>query len=384
MKKLLFSASNVYDVPRRAKISARTSLLSAMLFLSSGAIALTASVVIPASTVIAQVPASSKIIYVNSATGTDSVTERSSAATPFRTITRALQSAAPGSVVQVAPGNYSSDSGETFPLVIPYGVTLKGDETNQGQTVNINGGGIYRSPIEANNNVAIFPKENSVISGLMITNPNIAGTGVWIETSNVTVRNNTLTNNRREGILVTGTASPKIESNVFTKNGGNGITMARNSRGEIRSNQFYDTGFGIALNELASPLIVGNEFSQNIDGMVISSDTAPVLRSNVIENNKRDGIVIVSRAKPDLGAPNSPGQNQIRNNARYDLHNGTKNSLVSYGNAIAKIQGIVTSEAIAASSLPLTRPIDNPQISTTDVLEPLPAPSGRVFEWTVR
>jgi parallel beta-helix repeat protein len=102
---------------------------------------------------------------------------------------------------------------------------------------------------------------------------------------------------------------------------------------------FENTGFGISLSEEASPLIVNNRITKNVDGIVAAYSTAPVLRNNVIESNQRDGIVVVSNAKPDLGTAENPGQNRIRNNGRYDLNNATRtNTLVAYGNDINQKQ----------------------------------------------
>jgi len=54
----------------------------------------------------AQVPASATVIYVNSATGTDSPSAGNTEAAPYKTIT-ALSQAQPNTVIQLAPGNYT-------------------------------------------------------------------------------------------------------------------------------------------------------------------------------------------------------------------------------------------------------------------------------------
>jgi parallel beta-helix repeat protein len=301
---------------------------------------------------IAQTPVSAKVIYVNSANGTDSTSAGTTEANPVRTITYALQQAAPGTIIQLAPGSYTTDTGEVFPLIVKQGVVLRGDEATKGQRVAIIGGGNYISRLEANQSVSVKAEQDSEVNGVTITNPNTRGTGLWIESSNTIARNNSFINSMREGVFITGTATPKIEDNLFSKNQGNGISAGRNSRGEIRNNVFDNTGFAIALSEEASPLIEQNRIVQNVDGIVAASDTAPILRNNIIESNKRDGLVAVSNARPDLGTAESPGNNRIRNNTRYDINNSTRsNILVAYGNDVNQ-QRILGRVDLVAATIP--------------------------------
>ena len=48
-----------------------------------------------------------------------------------------------------------------------------------------------------------------------------------------------------------------------------------------------------------------------------------MLRDNKIQDNKRDGVVIIHRASPDLGTSKNQGGNIIANNSRYNVHNAT-------------------------------------------------------------
>lgn len=320
------------------------------LFLGAGGISQPAALANPEPAVrgstnlqMAQIPANAKVIYVNPALGNDTANAGTSEAAPYRSITYALSQAEPGTVIQLAPGTYSSDT-ESFPLQMKSGVILRGNESNKGQTIRIIGGGTYLSPTFASQNVAIVTARESQIAGVTVTNPNTRGTGIWIESGTPTVRDSTLTNNLRDGIFVSGTAAATIEDNVFIENNGNGISIARSAGGEIRGNVFQDTGFGLAIGDRSSPLIVENRIIQNVDGVVVSNSAQPVLRNNVIENNTRDGIVAIADAAPDLGTAESPGNNFIRNNTRYDLNNATRNTtIVAVGNDINRdrIEGSV-------------------------------------------
>ncbi|MGB3422588.1 MAG: DUF1565 domain-containing protein [Dolichospermum sp.] len=303
----------------------------------------------------AQAPATATVIYVNSATGQD-IAGAGTAAAPYKTITFALSKAQPGTVVQVAPGTYSKDTGETFPLVLNSGVTLQGNETNKGQGILINGGGFYTSRTWAKQDITLLANDNTIIRGLTFTNPNSRGSAVWVESSNPVIKNSTFTNSNRDGIYLTGNANPQIESNIFLKNGGQGISVTKSAQGSIRGNLFQDTGFGVAIGGSSTPLLEANNITQNKSGLYISETAKPILRKNAIRNNIQDGIVATINASPDLGTSSNPGGNLIRDNARYDLNNSTKGKITAIGNDInqKKISGSV--DFIAAT---VTTPPDN-------------------------
>ncbi|MEL6221092.1 MAG: DUF1565 domain-containing protein [Cyanobacteria bacterium J06627_8] len=292
----------------------------------------------------AQIPVNARVIYVNPALGEDTP-NNGRENTPYRTISYALTRATDNTVLQLAPGSYTADSGEAFPLTIPPDVILRGDESTNGQTVLILGGGALISPTFARQNVTILALDDSQIRGVTVTNPLSRGTGIWIESSDAVVRNSTLSNSLRDGIFVTGTATPTIEDNVFFQNDGNGVAVVRSSQGTIQDNEFRNTGFGIAVGDDAAPVIEENVIRENVDGVVISNRAQPILRRNVIQQNVRDGVVAIADAQPNLGINNDdPGENIIRDNGRHDVYNATRsNILTAVGNDIDpdKISGDV-------------------------------------------
>lgn len=288
-------------------------------------------------------PTSGAVIYVDPVNGTPNGT--GSAQAPYKTISSALNQAQSGAVIQLAPGIYSVTTGEVFPLTVKSGVTLIGDESTKGQTRVVIGSGNYVSPTFARQNVTVRAESGSTVSGVTIANPSSRGTGLWIESANPTVKNNTFTINNRDGIFLTGNANPTVENNVFTQNSGNGISIARTASGQIRNNLFLDTGFGLAVGGSSTPEIANNQLYQNRAGLFISDSARPTLRGNFIENSKQDGVVITASALPDLGTAENPGNNFIRNNTRYDVYNSTRsNTVTAAGNDIEpeKISGNVT------------------------------------------
>ncbi|MFM6182822.1 MAG: DUF1565 domain-containing protein [Dolichospermum sp.] len=269
-----------------------------------------------------QLPQISAIIYVDPVNGLNTA-ETGTSAKPYKTITDALSQAKPGTVIQLAPGNYSNES---FPILLKPGITLRGDQANRGERVVIAGGGDYISRIFARQNITILANQDTTIEGVTVTNTNDRGTGVWIESTNPTIKNSTFVNNARDGVFVTGTGNPRIENNRFVQNSANGISITKTSQGEIRNNLFQGNGFGLAIGNTSTPSLIENQIVQNKDGIVISESAKPLVRKNTIQNNIRDGVVVIHNALPDVGTSSKPGGNVIANNGRYNFHNATKNN----------------------------------------------------------
>ncbi|MBW4524771.1 MAG: DUF1565 domain-containing protein [Phormidium tanganyikae FI6-MK23] len=285
-------------------------------------------------------PAITSILYVNPTLGSDQTTAGRTDAAPFRTITFAMQQASAGTVIQLAPGSYTQQSGEQFPVVLKPGVILRGDENSKGANVLIQGSGKTLSKTFGEQNAAIRAANGSEIRGLTVTNTVTRGTGVWVEDVDCIIANNTFTNNNREGVFAMGNSNPTVTDNVFTKNSGNGMSIASGARGLIRNNVFNETGFGLALGGSSIPRLEGNQITQNTAGIYMSGSTRPILRNNVITDSQGDGIIARDSAFPDLGTADSLGNNTIRNNGKdvklkgIDLNNTTNNTFQAIGNSI--------------------------------------------------
>jgi parallel beta-helix repeat protein len=294
----------------------------------------------PRNTTIPTSPDAVTVLYVNPNSGSDQASSGKTAAAPYRTITFALQQAGPGTTIQLAPGNYTKESGEQFPIVLKPGVILRGDESSKGQGILIQGSGKTLSKTFAQQEAAIRASNGSEIRGVTVTNTVTRGTGIWVEDVEATIANSTFTNNNRDGVFVTGSSNPTITGSVFTKNSGNGISVASTARGEIKGNSFVNTGFGLSIGGNSSPRLDGNRITQNTDGIFMSQGARPTLRNNVITDSQRDGIVARDNSQPDLGTADSPGNNTIRNNGRdpkmkgLDLNNKTTNTFTAIGNNI--------------------------------------------------
>lgn len=254
---------------------------------------------------------------------------------PFRTITQALQVAPPNSVIVLASGTYSAESGEKFPLLLKPGISIQGAPQSKGQGIVIQGGGTYMSRTFARQNITILGANNAAISGVTITNNNPRGYGLWIESTSPRVTNNTFTGSNHDGISITGNSSPQISNNYFYQNGANGMTIYGTSQPKIQENVFEKTGFGINIAQKATPIIINNRIIQNRSGIVTQASAQPILRGNVIEGNTEDGLVAIAQSQPDLGTQVEPGKNVFRQNGRYDINgSAAKQVLVAFGNQL--------------------------------------------------
>ncbi|HEY9706220.1 MAG TPA: COP23 domain-containing protein [Allocoleopsis sp.] len=250
------------------------------------------------------------ILYVNPTQGKDAISAGESENTPYRTITFALTQAQSGTIIQLAPGQYEED--EVFPIKLKPGVILKGSEKDQGKSVVITGGGEFLSRTFAGQNITILAAVDSKISGITVTNPNLRGTGIWLESSNAIIYNNSLINSNREGIVLTGNSNPRIENNRFINNRGNGISITKDSGGEIISNLFDNTGFAITIGGNATPNVTNNQIQNNRDGIIVAENSSPRIAKNTIANNLEYGIVIVGLRNPEIGK-NSDANNFANN-----------------------------------------------------------------------
>jgi parallel beta-helix repeat protein len=287
-------------------------------------------------------------LYVNPVTGNDN--NAGSRLSPFKSLTRALKNITAPTIIQLASGTYNTTSGEVFPLRIPGGVLVVGNEANKGQGIVISGSGEYQSPSFGAQNITLLLLGDASILGLTVMNPTAKGTGIWIESTIPTLANNTFSNCGREGIFTTGNAKAAILDNLFVKNSASGLVMAKNSKGEVVRNVFQNNPIGIAISDFAAPLVANNKLTENRTAIAISRDAKPVLRRNLIAKNSQGGLLVNGNAAPDLGNAQDPADNIFRDQGEFDLQNLSSQKLFSVGNQLnpAQVQGIV--EFIAATA----------------------------------
>ncbi|MEH2338632.1 DUF1565 domain-containing protein [Nostoc sp.] len=317
------------------------------------------------------------VLFVNPSGGNDS-TGNGSESAPVKTITQALRLANTNTVIMLSTGTYSAETGEIFPLILKPGVSIQGNPSNQGKDIIIQGGGDYLSRSFAGQNVAIVGANQAFLTGVTVTNSNHRGYGLWIESSNPVIAENTFIGSTQDGISVSGNAAPTISKNYFDHNGANGITIAGNSSPQVKENVFHQTGYGINIAQNAAPIVIGNQIQHNRSGIVVQANARPILRNNSIQDNKEDGLVAIAQAMPDLGNASEPGGNAFQNNARYDINASAAKQVISAaGNNLvsSRITGKVDINGTTALATQNSQPAPVPN----NVLGEIPANSEITF-----
>jgi parallel beta-helix repeat protein len=257
------------------------------------------------------------MLHVNPISGNDAIADGSDRA-PFKTITRALEAALPNTVIQLAPGIYSSSTGETFPIALKPRVTLQGNPETRGQQVVIRGGGAFSSPGLTQQNITILGGANQAsLTGVTITNPN--GYGLQIESSSPTIANNTFTHNSRGGIIVVGSSKSIIRNNFFYQNEDVGVRIQGSAYPTLQENIVEQNGVGVFVDSTAAPRLLDNRITQNKTGVIVQGEAKPYLRGNSVEGNEEFGLTAIAPAQPDLGSSADANANFFRNNRKQDI-----------------------------------------------------------------
>ena len=318
-------------------------------------------------------PSQANVLFVNPGVGDDKAGNGSESA-PVKTITQALRLAKANTVIMLSTGTYSAETGEEFPLILKPGISIQGNPSNQGKDIIIQGGGDYLSRSFGGQNVTIVGANQVLLTGVTVTNSNRRGYGLWIESSNPVVAENTFSGSTQDGISVSGNAAPTISKNYFDRNGANGITISGNSSPQVKENVFHQTGFGINIAQNAAPILISNQIQNNRSGIIVQANARPILRNNSIQDNKEDGLVAIAQAMPDLGSASEPGGNTFQNNARYDINASAAKQVISAaGNNLVsdRITGKVDINGTTALA------IQNSQPAPNNVLRQIP-PSGEI------
>lgn len=268
-----------------------------------------------------------KVLFVNPTVGNNTLGNGSESA-PLQTITQALRVASANTVIMLSPGTYTAETGEVFPLKLKPGVAIQGDTRNKGRGIIIQGGGEFLSRSFGGQNVAIIGADQAELRGVTVTNPNTRGYGLWMESSDTVITDNTFTGSTQDGISLTGNSAPTISNNYFYRNGANGMTIGGNSQPQVQENVFQQTGFGINITQNAAPVIVGNQIQYNRSGVIVQANARPILRNNLIQGSREDGLVAIAQSIPNLGTVAEPGGNEFRNNMRYDINASATEEIV--------------------------------------------------------
>jgi Protein of unknown function (DUF1565) len=216
---------------------------------------------------------------VNGATGSDAT--GNGITVSYKTITKALSLAHLGDTVTVAPGTYDNVLGETFPIVIPSGVKLIGDEANKGngsQKTFIFGGGGARGGTFFG--ATIYPNDNTTVAGFIITNTNAGSAtfpmGIVIDVGNITIKNNRIVGALSEGIYFFGGGSNSVVSGNFIDNNlGVGIAFVQGAGPgtKVENNVITHNNYGVEYDAPTASGDLGGGSTGSVGGNVLANNT---------------------------------------------------------------------------------------------------------------
>jgi hypothetical protein len=272
-------------------------------------------------------------IYVDGIGGSDFNTGEEGS--PFKSITKAVGEVQPNGVIFVAPGLYDAANNETFPITLPAGVALVGDEGSKGDgatATEIVGDGF----IEDSEHAAIILSEGSQVLGFKFSVGSTlvtCGASSWDVTAHI--RDNTFAAGYC-GVRLIGTGETLVRNNVFRTTsygvygspfGGaptidfnlfegpnNPIYLYTNAAGTavIKGNTINGgASTGIALyngDHRVEDNVITKAGSYN-NGCIRFQKDNSVVRNNTCNVQSGPGFVIENDAAPHCGVYNDPGNN---------------------------------------------------------------------------
>ena len=260
--------------------------------------------------------------YVDAASGSD--LDAGSVAAPFKTITHAISVAMSGDVIRVLPGTYDAANGEQFPVVVPPGVALIGDEANKGQGVTptvVSGGGYQVSVLDA----ALVPGDGSTVAGLTVTGILAESdfvVSILLSSSNVTVRNNSVVDSTSDWTAAiycnNSAANLIIDGNIIEYNTGLGLGFIGGG---------YDT---IVQNNVVRHNWIGVEYDSA--GGDLGGGAMGSVGNNIITCNSNTDLWTNQAAITIDAADNYWDHNPPSGN---DVYNGNEASIIVTGSAVA-------------------------------------------------
>jgi len=229
-------------------------------------------------------------IYVDPVFG-DDFSGHGTPSFPLRTITRAMRFAVDGDAIFLAPGTYSSTTGELFPIRVKPGVLVQGDPATKGvggPATFVSGGGVHTitggTQGATTVNTAFVLGTGAQLAGVKITVTGAGGVGVVMDNASASLTQCTITGCGASGVRIYQTGSPTLVNNDITSNTASGVDL-------------FDS-------------------------------VSPILRQNTISSNGIDGVVANDTSTPNLGDASTAGANTLQANTGVGLNNNTTASTI--------------------------------------------------------
>ena len=203
----------------------------------------------------------------------------------YASISAAINHAQPGDVINVKAGVYVEN------LQIDKPLTIRGEDNQR--TVILGSGGVDRGA----NAVVLVASSNVEISGFTIkskdySNTNLFATGIIVDADNCTITNNVLTNNYL-GVFCSVQSSITITNNTITENIKDGVRFFGGSNNNFSNDTVTGNG-GTGINiQGYSNIVSDNIVSGNVRGIGFESSYSQIF-GNTVDLNQESGIFLAS------------------------------------------------------------------------------------------
>jgi hypothetical protein len=268
--------------------------------------------------------------YVSETLGSDGAA--GTAGEPFRTITHACTQATSGQSIYVFPGTYSTAIGESFPIIVPPGVTVFGDETNKGNGATptlITGSGLVPLPNTSLDRLAaVVPQAGATVAGFQIVNPYTAGDpreyAVYLQAASVTIRNNQILNSDSGIVFFSGFGNQVVTGNVIQAHAEVGMFFVENSGvgARIENNVITLNQYGVKYDSQGGDL--GGGAAASVGGNTISCNMLNDLWTNTFPLTINAANNLWDHDPQTLGE-----------NGGLDIYNGAGATIVTTGATVA-------------------------------------------------
>jgi Protein of unknown function (DUF1565) len=240
--------------------------------------------------------------YVDVSAGDDS--NPGSAVEPFKTITKALSVAVSAERIKVRPGLYDYFSGEVFPLRVPAGVELIGNEDTIGLDTKIDGGDFLPdvwTPIPTNPLLTALLESDSVFAGFSIdTVTDVDSIVLYLDGDGIQVHNNSLSglapgDEYSDGIVIASGSNQQLIGNTLEGYSGTGLKFesGAGSGAVVQDNIIVQNQVGV--------FILGNPTNIDRIDIDLGGGTQGGTGSNILSCNTRANL-IVSGSKVEVDA----------------------------------------------------------------------------------
>ncbi len=202
----------------------------------------------------------------------------------YTSIQDAIDNSGPGDIIYVRSGTYD----ETVTVNKP-GIALRGVKTEDEMPV-VSGDGVEST--------VTLSADGCAVEGFVIMNSGNPHAGVSVVSSNNTIANNVITNNRGFGLYLNRSDNNLLFRNDVKKSGFDGIYLENSTYNNISyNNASYNNLSGIKLRGSAYNTILENSANNNSEnGISLIRSDENVVVSNIVCNNSYESISIQNSA----------------------------------------------------------------------------------------